>query len=46
MELTHDEREGMIDTLEVFGKYPRGVYENFCDERLTEEYNRTVGVVV
>ena len=42
-ELTKEEREGMIDTLEVFGIYPSGVYENYCDERLIDEYERIVG---
>ena len=42
-ELTTEEREGMIDILEVFGLYPRGVYEIYCDERLIEEYERVVG---
>lgn len=43
MELTTEEREGMIDTLEVFGIYPLGVYENYPDERLIDEYERVVG---
>lgn len=42
-ELTTEEREGMIDTLEVFGIYPRGVYEGYNDKRLIEEYERIVG---
>ncbi|MGE7838025.1 hypothetical protein [Viridibacillus arvi] len=43
MNLSTEERTAMIDSLEVFGRYPRGVYENYCDERLAEEYDRLIG---
>ncbi|WP_256366290.1 hypothetical protein [Rummeliibacillus stabekisii] len=41
--LNTEERAAMIDTLVVFGIYPRSVYENYNDERLVEEYDRVVG---
>ena len=43
MKLTKDERESILVTLEVFGIYPRAVYEKYTDERLLEEYERIVG---
>nr|DAM00132.1 MAG TPA: hypothetical protein [Caudoviricetes sp.] len=43
LKLTKDERESILVTLEVFGIYPRAVYEKYTDERLLEEYERIVG---
>ncbi|WP_312754044.1 hypothetical protein [Rummeliibacillus suwonensis] len=43
MKLTKEERESILATLEVFGLYPRKVYEKYTDERLLEEYDRIVG---
>ncbi|MFG3612398.1 MULTISPECIES: hypothetical protein [Rummeliibacillus] len=43
LKLEQEEREGMLDTLAVFGNYPYEVYANFCDARLIEEYERIVG---
>lgn len=43
MKLDRDEREAILDTLQVFGLYPRTVYEKYTDERLIEEYDRIVG---
>lgn len=41
--ISSDERAAIIDTLEIFGIYPRSVYEKYTDERLLEEYERIVG---
>lgn len=43
--LTLEDRLAMVDTLEVFGAYPRNIYENYSDARLVEEYDRIVGTV-
>lgn len=43
LELTNEEREAMIDTLEVMGRYPRKVYESYSNKRLVEEYDLVIG---
>ncbi|GEM_PF-1942377 len=43
LKLEQEEREGMLNTLAVFGTYPYEVYTNFCEARLIEEYERRVG---